>query len=97
MPPLTTDLTRDDLRAYFLSDLRWTIGEVKRHLREAPESQRIDLLANILREARTDEAWHFTTPTEIAGLWSRLEPRLGRRRAHWRFLLDAWRRLGLLP
>jgi hypothetical protein len=76
--------------------LRLTIGEVKRRLREGSEGERIDLLANVLREARTDEVWAFATPVEIARAWDRLAPRLGRRRVHWQFLLDGWRRLGLL-
>jgi len=97
LPALTKDLSRDDLRADFLSDLNLTIGEVRRRLREGPEPRRIDLLAQILREARTDEVWQVTTPEEIARRWDRLEPRLGRRRAHWQFLLDGWRRLGFLP
>jgi len=97
LPALTKDLSHDELRADFLSDLNLTIGEVKRRLREGPEPQRIDLLAQILREARTDEVWQFTTPHEVARLWDRLAARLGRRRAHWQFLLDGWRRLGLLP
>ena len=96
LPALTTDLRREELRADFLSDLRLTIGEVKRRLREGSESERIDLLAQILREARTDEAWCFTTPEDVARLWSRLAPKLGRSRAHWEFLLNGWRRLGLL-
>ncbi|MBI4917540.1 MAG: hypothetical protein HY825_16995 [Acidobacteria bacterium] len=96
LPALTSDLRRDDLRAEFLSDLRLTIGEVKRRLRDGPERERIELLANILREARTDEVWAFATPAEVASAWDRLAPRLGRRRAHWQFLLDGWRRLGLL-
>ncbi|MDI7266803.1 MAG: hypothetical protein QME96_02265 [Myxococcota bacterium] len=96
VPPLTADLADEDRRAYFLSDLSLSIREVKRRLREAPEAERIDLLANVLREARTDEAWYFTSPHEVARLWPAVAPRLGRRRDHWQFLLDGWKRLGLL-
>lgn len=96
LPPLTSDVGCDDLRAEFLSDMRLTIGEVKRRLREGSEAERIDLLASILREARTDQVWAFATPAEIAAAWGRLAPKLGRRRAHWQFLLDTWRRLELL-
>ncbi|MBN1769734.1 MAG: hypothetical protein JXB32_00620 [Deltaproteobacteria bacterium] len=97
LPALTSEMARDELRAYFLSDPKRTIGEVKHRLREGPEARRLDLLARILREPRTDEVWHFTTPNEIARVWDRLAGRLGRRRAHRQFLLDGWSRLDFLP
>jgi hypothetical protein len=32
----------------------------------------------------------------VAARWNALAPHLGRRRAFWEYLLDAWRRQGLL-
>ena len=54
------------------------------------------LLALLLREGRPDEVWRWTTPEHVAAHFARIEARLGRRRAFWRWLLDGWRRLGLL-
>jgi len=53
-------------------------------------------LAGITVEAREPDVWMFTTPEEVSARWSRLERYLGRRREFWRFLLGAWRDLGLL-
>jgi hypothetical protein len=64
-----------------------TLSELRRRLREAPEPERVLLLARILREARDTEAWRFTSPEEVVRLWPRLSLHLGRRRAFWEFLL----------
>ena len=54
------------------------------------------LLALLLREARPDQVWAFTTPDHVAEHLDRLAPRLGRRREFWVWLFEGWRRLGLL-
>lgn len=94
-PRLTGDMTEHDRCPYFLWDDGFTIGEVKRILAGDDDAERVRLLAKILREARDDEVWHFTTVRQVLDLWPRLAPRLGRRRSFWEFLLDAWRRQGL--
>ena len=53
-------------------------------------------LALLLREARPDEVWRWTSPEHVAEHVDRLAPWLGRRRAFWPWLLAGWRRLGLL-
>jgi hypothetical protein len=93
---MTTDLDDPDAVPYFLWDDPMTLSELRRRLREAPESERILLLARILREARDTEAWQFTTPEEVVRLWARLSMHLGRRRTFWEFLLGRWRDRGLL-
>jgi hypothetical protein len=92
---LTTDLSSDDAIPYFLWDQPMTVAELRRHLSGSPE-ERLRYLGTILREAREPDVWRFTTPEEVVREWTRLEPRLGRRRDFWRFLLAKWRELGLV-
>jgi hypothetical protein len=93
---LTVDLANEDARPYFLWDEELTVRDVRAALHDGPPEERLRLLAKILREARDDEVWQFTTPHEVAQQWTALAPRLGRRRAFWEFLLDAWRTRQLL-
>ena len=93
--PLTTDLSSDDAIPYFLWDQPITVAELRRRLRGSQE-ERLRYLATILREAREPDVWRFTTPQEVVREWNHLEPRLGRRREFWRFLLAQWRELGLI-
>ncbi|HEX6097901.1 MAG TPA: hypothetical protein VF432_16360 [Thermoanaerobaculia bacterium] len=92
---LTTDLSSDDAIPYFLWDQPMTVGELRRRLHGPPED-RLRYLGAILREAREPDVWRFTTPQEVVREWPLLEPRLGRRREFWRFLLAKWRELGLV-
>jgi hypothetical protein len=93
--PLTTDLSSDDAIPYFLWDQPMSVAELRRRLNSSPE-ERLRYLSTILREAREPDVWRFTTPAEVVREWSLLEPRLGRRREFWRFLLGKWRELGLI-
>jgi len=93
---MTTDLDDPEAVPYFLWDDPMTVSELRRRLREAPEPERILLLARILREARDTEAWRFTSPSEVVRLWPRLSLHLGRRRAFWEFLLGRWQDQGFV-
>ncbi len=53
-------------------------------------------LALMLREARPDEVWNWTTPDHVAAHVAALSSRLGRREAFWVWLIEGWRGLGLL-
>lgn len=92
---LTTDMTRDDLRPYFLWDEDVSISELRAAL-AVPGVRRDQLLGKLLREARDVDVWSFLTPAEVARDLPRLERRLGRRYGFWRFLIDGWRHDGLL-
>lgn len=92
---LTTDLSTDDAVPYFLWDQPMTVAELRRRLNGSPE-ERLRYLGTILREAKEPDVWQFTTPEEVVRDWNLLEPRLGRRREFWRFLLGKWRELGLV-
>ena len=73
-----------------------TVSELEERLRTASEPARLRLVALILREARDADVWRFVTPEEVIRLWPRLAGRLGLRRTFWEFLLDRWKRLGLV-
>jgi len=94
---LTTDLDRRDLRPYFFWDEDISIAELHDVLEGAPSMERDRLLAKLLREARDMDVWRFVTPTEVAEALPRLQRRVGRRYAFWRWLIDGWRSDGLLP
>lgn len=96
MARLTGDMCAGHLRPYFLWDEEVTISELREVLAGADSWRRDRLLAKMLREARDVDVWHFVTPKEVAAALSRLQPRLGRRFAFWRFLIDGWYQLGLL-
>ncbi len=96
MPTLSTSLSDPGAVPYFLWDDPMTVAEVKGRLQSASEPERLRLLSLILREARDPDVWLFVSPEDVVRQWPRLADHLGRRRSFWEFLLESWRRLGLL-
>lgn len=96
MRPLTTDVSQGDQRPYFLWDEDTSIDELRALLRGPSSPLRDRALGKMLREARDIDVWTFVTPLEIAEALPRIERRLGRRAAFWRFLIDGWKSDGLL-
>jgi len=96
MRPMTGDMTDDERRPYFLWDEDRSIAEVKELLRHGSAAERKRLLAKLLREARDVDVWHFVSPDEVASALPTLGRRLGRRRKFWEFLIDGWRKQGLV-
>lgn len=96
MRPMTTDMQRGELRPYFLWDEDLSIDEFREILVAGVESERLRLLGKLLREARDTDVWHFVTPQEVARLLPALGRRLGRRRPFWEFLIEGWKRDGIL-
>ena len=94
--PLTTDMTRTDHRPYFLWDEDTSIAELQAVLRDGAPHARERLLGKMLREARDTDVWHFVSPRDVAALLPALGRRLGRRRPFWEFLIEGWRKDGLL-
>ncbi len=92
MPSRFTDPTE---RPYFLWDEQTTVGAFRQALATGTAEERARLLGKLLREARDSDVWAFTTLAEVRALWPSLERYLGRRRAFWRYLLAAWKELGL--
>lgn len=95
MASLSTDLTNDSARPYFLWDERTTVGDFRARLAAANEDEKAQLLGKLMREARDTDVWLFTTVAEVRALFPKIDRYLGRRRAFWRYLLDAWQRHGI--
>jgi hypothetical protein len=93
---LTTDLTRRDLRPYFLWDEDVSIDELHTILGAGDHPRRDQLFAKMLREARDIDVWEFVRPREVARMLDPLRRRIGRRYAFWHFLVERWRARGLL-
>ena len=93
---LSTDLDSPGARPYFLWNEDLTAAEFRRRLAGGDEAERLRLLAILLREARDLDVWAFVTPHEVAQALPQVAHRLGRRRAFWEFLIDGWRRDGIL-
>lgn len=91
MRPLTTDLTRGDLRPYFLWDEDLSIDELRCALCGTDREERLRLLGKMLREARDIDVWRFVSPDEVARELPALGRRLGRRRRFWEWLIRGWR------
>lgn len=96
MRPLTVDLTQVDRRPYFLWDEDVSIGELRQILDRPSSEARDRALGKMLREARDTDVWQFVTPTDVAEALPRIERRLGRRAGFWRFLIEGWKKDGLL-
>jgi hypothetical protein len=95
--PLTTDLSKERARPYFLWDEERTIGEFRQALASASPPERWHLVGKLMREARDPDVWEFITPAEVWANFGAIRPYLGRRRAFWEYLLSGWQRDGLLP
>lgn len=93
---MTTDLSRGELRPYFLWDEDVSIDELRQRLRGEDSYERLRLLGKMLREARDIDVWSFVTPEEVALALPMLGRRLGRRRAFWEFLIEGWREDGIV-
>ncbi len=96
MRPLTFDLSKEELRPYFLWDEDVSIVELRAVLRGSDAHERDRLLGKMLREARDTDVWAFVTPNDVAAALPRLGRRLGRRAGFWRFLIEGWATDGLL-
>jgi hypothetical protein len=94
--PLTTDLTREDERPYFLWDEDRSVGEFRQALAHADGPGRQRLIGKLMREARDTDVWRFVSPREVWADFPSIQPYLGRRRAFWVYLLTGWHRDGFL-
>jgi hypothetical protein len=84
-----------DERPYFLWSEPTTVGQFRQALAQAPDDEKAMLLGRLLREARDPDVWDFTSVAEVRRLFPQLERYLGRRRAFWVYLLNAWKEHGL--
>ena len=90
LPTPTDKLVDRDGRPYFLWDCDMTLDEFVRGLREEPPEGRAYLLGKLMRQARPDDVFSFTTVDDIVATWPALQRYLGRSEPFWRWLLGHW-------
>lgn len=95
--PLSTDLSDPDARPYFLWDESVTVAELRHHLASGDRRERGLWMARVMREARYQDVWKLLRLRDVVADFQAIEPHLGRMRAFWCWLLDGWRKDGLLP
>lgn len=97
MGQLSTDLTDEDAQPYFIWDQDITYRELRARLQSEDLDERALWMARVMREARYQDVFRLLTLGDVLVLLPRIEPRLGRMRAFWTWLIDGWRADGLLP
>jgi hypothetical protein len=95
LPP-PPDVVDPNAVPYFNWDARITNAQIRQVLADGPEEDRLYWMARILREARYDDVWAYVTARDLLDRFEALLPMLGRRRAFWEFLVDAWGRHGVV-
>jgi len=89
--PTPSDLLVDGQgRPYFLWDCEMTLAEFRAKLATGCRDERAYLTGKLMRQAKPDDVFQFTTLVEIRDLWPDLEKYLGRTRPMWTWLLDEW-------
>ena len=90
---LNLDLRDPSARPYFLWDEpHATVATFRDALARADENEKARLVGKLMREARDEDVWRFTTVAEVRALLPKIDRYLGRRRAFWHYLLEAWQR-----
>jgi hypothetical protein len=90
------DVSRDDIVPYFMWDYQYTVGQIKEMLANGDESDRIWLMAKIMRDARYKDVWKFMTLQDFLKYRERLMPRLGWFKGFWEFLYSRWIQYGIV-
>lgn len=77
-------------RPYFLWDCDLTLDEFRERLRDEDDYVRSYFLGKLMRQAKPDDVFQFTTTDEIRALWDQIDPFLGDKRAFWHWLFSSW-------
>lgn len=97
MARLSADLTRDEAQPYFIWDISVSVAELRDQLQHPDRRVRALWTARVMREARYPDVWRFVTLDEVMDLLPLIRRHLGRSRPFWDFLIEGWKRDGLLP
>ena len=96
MRPISSNLANEDQRPYFLWDEDVSLREFKERLHGPDPEDRLHMLAKLMREAKDTDVCLFVTPQEAADALPLLTRKLGRRQGFWDFLIEGWRRHGVI-
>jgi len=91
------NIANDERIPYFMWDYRYTVEQIKKNLAEGSESQRIWLMAKIMRDARYRDVWKFISLQDFLKYREQIMPRLGRMKGFWQFLYSRWIKYGIIP
>ncbi|NUO82116.1 hypothetical protein HUU05_18760 [candidate division KSB1 bacterium] len=91
------DVSRDEIVPYFMWDYQYTVGQIKERLARGPESERLWLMAKIMRDARYSDVWKFISLQDFLTYREGLmNGRLGRMKGFWEFLYSRWIEYGII-
>lgn len=91
MPPVLP-IPADNLD--FAWDRPETASSLRARLAEASPTAWLDTVAWIMGEARVEQVWDFLTLRQVADMFARVSPLLGRRRSLWEYILKVAHELG---
>ena len=79
-------------------DFAWdrpeSTASLRARLAEANPTEWLNIVAWIMREARVDQVWEFLTLRQVAEIYPRVSPMLGRRKSLWEYVLRVAHELG---
>lgn len=85
-----------DARPWFLWSVELSEDDFRARLRDPEPAVRAQWQGLLLREARWSEIWSYVRLGEVLSNWEHVDRHLGRKRAFWNWLIDGWRKDGLL-
>jgi hypothetical protein len=83
-------------RPWFLWSVEVSDEAFRARLRDEDPVVRAQWQGLLLREARWTEIWSYVRLRDVLANWPNIDRHLGRKRAFWNWLLDGWRKDGLL-
>ena len=86
----------DDTVPYICWDRNWTVGDIRKRLRQESGVELHRLMAWLMRELKTPEVWFFLKPGDIQREFEGISRWLGPSRPLWEYLLKTWHELGKL-
>jgi hypothetical protein len=89
-PTPPAKLTDSSGRPYFLWDSDLTLEDFRSRLADADPSVRAYYLAKLMRQAKPDDVFEFTTLAKVRDLWPGIRRHLGGTRPFWEWLLSRW-------
>lgn len=78
-------------RPYFLWDCDLTLADFQRVLRDPDPEVRAYWIGKLMRQAKPDDVFQFSTAPEIEEHWPLLERYLGDSREFWTWIFRTWR------